>query len=387
MKKRMVYVIAIAAVFLVAISGSFIACDSVPPIGGAETPLKVVFEDAFLIGTALNDAQLYGRDSRGLGLVRTHFNSLTAENEMKWERIQPEPGVYDFEGADRFVEFGEENNMILIGHTLVWHSQTPDWVFEDEDGQPATRELLLERMRDHIHTVVGRYKGRIHGWDVVNEALEEDGTLRESPWYRIIGEDYIQKAFEFAHEADPGAELYYNDYSLENQPKRDGAVRLVRSLLEQGISVTGIGTQGHFLMDWPSLEEIEQTIIAFAELGVDVMVTEMEIDVLPAAFDYQGADISMRADLADHLNPYPDELPIEVQYELAERYKEIFEVFYRHRDSISRVTFWGVTDADSWKNNWPVRGRTNYPLLFNREWMPKPAFFAVVEVAEEMSDE
>jgi len=360
------------------------ACEQTPPANDELYPsLKEVFADAFLMGTALNHAQIYNEDTEGVALTKYHFNAITAENVMKWELIHPEPGIYDFEAADRFVEFGEENDMFIVGHTLVWHSQTPGWVFEDDAGNPLDREALLERMRDHIHTVVGRYKGRVQGWDVVNEALNEDGTYRESPWYRIIGEDYIVKAFEYAREADPNAELYYNDYSLEDPEKLEGAVRLVQYLQENNAPITGIGTQGHYLMDWPSIEEVEKTITDLAALGIDVMVTEMDIDVLPAAFDYQGADIAMRADLADELNPYPDGLPDYMQEELADRYREIFEVFLNHHEVITRVTFWGVTDGNSWKNNWPVRGRTNYPLLFDREWQPKPAFFSVVELAKD----
>jgi endo-1,4-beta-xylanase len=344
--------------------------------------LKAVFDDTFMIGTALNHSQIYGTDARGLELVVHHFNSITPENVTKWELIHPRSGEYDFDAADRFVEFGEKHDMFMVGHTLVWHSQTPRWVFEDDNGDPINRDGLLERMRDHIHTVVGRYKGRIQSWDVVNEALNEDGSLRESPWYRIIGQDYLLKAFEYAREADPDAELYYNDYSLEVPEKRDGAIQLVRYLQEHGAPITGIGTQGHYMLDWPDLDEIEKTITEFAALGIDVMVTELEIDVLPAAFEYQGADISRRADLEDRLNPYVDGLPEEVERELEQRYRDIFEVFVKHSDVMSRVTFWGVTDGDSWKNNWPVRGRTNYPLLFDREWQPKPAFYSIMEIAE-----
>lgn len=343
--------------------------------------LQRVFEDAFLIGAALNPRQFTESDQRGAELVKKHFNTITAENVMKWEVIHPEPGKYDFEAADQFVAFGEANDMFIVGHTLVWHSQTPAWVFEDEAGNPVSRDTLLARMRDHIYTVVGRYKGRVDGWDVVNEALNEDGTLRKSPWMEIIGEDYIALAFQYAHEADPEAELYYNDYSLENPAKRDGAVKLVRDLLNQDITVTGIGTQGHFSLSWPSLEDQAAAIQAFADLGVDVMITELDIDVLPQATRQQIAEISETAELSEGLNPYTEALPDSIQLALAKRYADLFKVYLEHQDAITRVTFWGVTDGDSWKNNWPVRGRTNYPLLFDRDYQPKPAFDAVVQVA------
>ena len=342
--------------------------------------LKEAFEGSFMIGTALNEAHLFGEDMKGVELTKAQFNAITPENVMKWELIHPEPGVYDFEAPDRFVDFGEENGMFMTGHTLVWHSQIPDWVFEDQDGNDLSRDALLERMRDHIHTVVGRYAGRIQSWDVVNEALNEDGSYRETRWYEIIGQDYLLKAFEYAHEADPDAKLYYNDYSLENPEKRAGAVRLVEYLQENETPIHGIGTQGHFSLDWPTLAEAEQTVIDFAALGIDVMVTELDIDVLPPAFDYMGADVNVSAELRDELNPFEEGLPDSVQKELTDRYAELFEVYMKHRDSVSRVTFWGVSDGDSWKNNWPVRGRTNYPLLFDREWQPKPAYHAVIEV-------
>lgn len=342
--------------------------------------LREAYADAFLVGTALNEAQYTGRDPRGNPIIEAQFNAVTPENVMKWESIHPEPGVYDFSGADQFVDYAEANDMFIVGHTLVWHSQTPDWVFEDENGNPLTREALLDRMEDHIQTVVGRYKGRVDGWDVVNEALNEDGTLRDSPWRRIIGDDYVEHAFRFAHAADPDAELYYNDYSLENKPKRDGAVRLVRSVQDAGARVTGIGTQAHVNMEWPTTAQMDSTIRAFAELG-DVMITELEIDVLPSR-NSQTADVGTRETGGDALDPYTDGLPPEMQRRLADRYAELFRVFLDHRDSISRVTFWGVTDGDSWKNNFPIPGRTNHPLLFDRGGNPKAAYEAVVRLPE-----
>jgi endo-1,4-beta-xylanase len=273
--------------------------------------------------------------------------------------------------------------MVVIGHTLVWHSQAPRWIFEDAEGKPVTREVLLARMREHIHTVVGRYKGRIKGWDVVNEALEEDGTLRQTPWLRIIGPDYIAKAFEYAHEADPAAELYYNDYSLENAAKRAGCVRLVKSLLDAGIKVHGIGTQNHMKMRSPTVQQLDSTITAFAALGVKVHVTELDVDVLPAATSNTGADVSLRAAASPATNPYAAGLPDSVQQALAQRYEDIFRVYLKHRNVIDRVTLWGVADGESWLNGWPVRGRTNYPLLFDRQLRPKPAFHRIVALVQQ----
>lgn len=342
--------------------------------------LKDVFQKDFLIGAALNQNQFTGRDQRGLPIITSQFNSITPENVLKWERVHPEPGKYNFDGPDRYVAFGEKQRMFIVGHTLIWHSQTPRWVFEDAKGGPVDRQTLLERMRDHIHTVVGRYKGRIKGWDVVNEALDEDGTLRQTPWMKIIGEEYLVKAFEFAHEADPSAQLYYNDYSLENEAKRKGAIDLIKRLKGRGVPIYAVGLQGHDKMDWPTAQQQSETIVAFASLGVKVNITELDVDVLPRASQHRGADISLNVELRAQLNPYANGLPDSVQQALAKRYAELFAVFVKHRDSIDRVTFWGVTDGDSWLNDWPVRGRTSYPLLFDRTGNPKPAFYAVMNL-------
>jgi endo-1,4-beta-xylanase len=348
-------------------------------VSSAQPALKDVFKQDFLIGAALNPNQFSGRDARGVGIIVNHFNSITPENVLKWESVHPRQNTYSFEGPDAYVAFGEKHHMFIIGHTLVWHNQTPRWVFQDDQGNPVNRETLLNRLREHIHTVVGRYKGRIKGWDVVNEALNEDGTLRPSPWLKIIGEDYLVKAFQFAHEADPDAQLYYNDYSLENEAKRKGAVQLITKLKASGIPVYAIGLQGHDKMDWPTVEQQEATIAAFANLGIKVNITELDIDVLPRAVRSQGAEVTITAENNDQLNPYARGLPDSIQQNLAARYASLFRVFVKYRDVIDRVTFWGVTDGDSWLNNWPVRGRTSYPLLFDRTGQPKPAFYAVTK--------
>ena len=343
--------------------------------------LKDVYKDSFLIGVAINQRQFSEQDARGISIITSQFNSISPENVLKWESVHPQLGKYDFDGPDRYVAFGEKHRMFIIGHVLIWHNQTPRWVFQDDKGNPVDRKTLLARMRDHIQTVVGRYKGRIAGWDVVNEALNEDGTMRQTQWAKIIGEDYIAKAFEFAREADPKAELYYNDYSLENEAKRNGAVELIRKLKDQGIPVTAVGLQGHDKMDWPTVEQQDATISAFGKLGVKVHVTELDVDVLPPAMQNRGADITLNVELQSKLNPYASGLPESVQQALAKRYAELFRVFNKHRHVVDRVTLWGVTDGDSWLNNWPVRGRTSYPLLFDRNGQQKPAFDAVIEAA------
>ena len=354
-------------------------CASTPDAQGAPM-LREAYADAFLVGVALNERQVA---ELGAAPLVAQFNAATPENVMKWERIHPAPGVYDWGGADAFVDFAEAHGLSVTGHTLVWHSQTPDWVFEDEGGAPLSREALLARMERHISAVVGRYRGRVAGWDVVNEALDGsgDGSLRDSPWRRIIGDDYVAHAFRFAHAADPDAALYYNDYALVNPEKRAGAVRLVRGLLDAGVPVTGIGIQGHWSMDWPVPARLDSTIRELAVLG-DVVVSELDIDVLPDPGNAQSADVSRSEEGTSALDPYPDGLPADAQQRLADRYAEVFRVLHRHRNAISRVTFWGLTDGDSWRNDWPVRGRTNHPLLFDRAGRPKPAFDAVMQVAE-----
>jgi len=317
---------------------------------------------------------------RALPIIKSQFNTISPENQLKWQSIHPQPDKYDFDGADRYVAFGEKYGMFVIGHTLVWHNQTPAWVFDDGKGNLVDRDTLLKRMRDHIRTVVGRYKGRIKGWDVVNEAVNADGTLRQSKWLKIIGEDYIAKAFQYAHEADPQAELYYNDYSLEELQKLNGAVRLIKNLKAQGVPISGVGLQGHNNLIFPSMQQQEAAITAFAKLGVRVNITELDINVLPFVSEEEGPRIKLSDDLQPKLNPYTSGLPKSVNEEQAMQFAQLFRVYLKHRDVIDRITFWGVTDGDSWLNNFPVRGRTNYPLLFDREGKAKLSFDTLIAV-------
>jgi endo-1,4-beta-xylanase len=288
--------------------------------------LKDLYANDFLIGGALNDDVVSGKDPNAAVIAARHFSTITPENVMKWMHIHPEPNKYDFAAADRFVDFGLKNNMFIVGHTLVWHWQTPKWVFVDDANNPLTRDALLVRMKDHIFTVVGHYKGRVNGWDVVNEVLDDNGQLRKTKWLKIIGEDYIAKAFEYAHEADPNAELYYNDFSLENPAKRDGCIRLVKDLQSKGIRIDGVGLQAQAWRlppDYPVLKDVEDFIDAVSALGVKVMITEMCIDVLPKAVYQPGADLKLRAELRKEFNPYTKGLPSRMQKKLADRYAEL----------------------------------------------------------------
>lgn len=348
----------------------FVACNNAQ--NAQPETLKDAFKGEFLIGTAMNYRQYTGQDTKSVAMIKKHFNSIVAENCMKSESLQPREGEFFFDNADKFVEFGIQNDMFIVGHALIWHSQIPKWFFVDDKGNDVSPEVLTERMRNHIHTVVTRYKGKVHGWDVVNEAILDDGSFRNSKFYQILGEDYIRLAFQFAHEADPEAELYYNDYSMEHPGKRQGTVNMIRRLQEQGVQIHGVGTQGHMTMDFPTLEAFEQSVIAFAELGVNVMVTELDISVLPFPNRNVGADIANTAEYQLSLNPYADGLPAEVYQRWHQRYADFFRLFVKHQDKISRVTLWGLSDADTWKNDWPIKGRTDYPLLFDRNIEPKP---------------
>jgi endo-1,4-beta-xylanase len=343
--------------------------------------LKDAFKGQFYIGAALNESQIMGKDAKGIALLKEQFNSITPENCMKWERIHPKPNQYNFAMADSYVALGEKYHMFIVGHCMVWHAQVPKWVFEDSLGNQIDREALLKRMHDHILTVMGRYKGRIQGYDVVNEALNEDGTLRKSKWLEIIGDDYIEKAFEYAHEADPNAELYYNDYNIEQPAKREGAVKLIRNLQAKGVKITGVGIQGHYHLDTPSLKDIDESIDTFSKLGIKVMFTELDINVLPRPEHLSGADVSQKFEMQKKFNPFPESLPDSMQQKLANRYADFFKIFEKYK-SVSRVTFWGIDDGQSWLNNWPIFGRTNYPLVFDRNYQPKAAFYSIIKTAK-----
>ena len=345
--------------------------------GTEEPALKEVFKDDFLIGGALNRNLVTGQDPKAAEIAIRQYNTATPENDMKWSNIHPQPNQYNWGPADSFVDFCEKNNMVPIGHCLVWHSQVPRWTFQDDSGNPLTREALLARMREHITTVVGRYKGRVKGWDVVNEALNQDGTLRNSQWFRIISEgkseqqyDHIAKAFEYAHAADPDAELYYNDYSLStDRAKCDGAVAIVKYLKSQGLRIDGVGMQLHGGLTYPKVEDLEYAITTLAATGVKVMVTEL--DIRTQARGYRGADVGRinRQSTED-----PEAAAAQTQKKLADKYAEIFSVLLKHKKEITRVTFWGVYDKTSW-----IGGS---PLLFDRNYQPKQAFDAVIEVAK-----
>ena len=394
----------------------------------APTTLKDAFKEHFAVGTAVNRSMVTGsvafrrsaeQNASDIVLLKQQFNQITAENDMKWQLIHPRAGVdgYDFGPTDAFVNFGQSNQMYVVGHTLVWHSQTPNWVFAGTNPPPVTtniapvaaantnvpgtnrfgrgrfgpgfgggfgsyngprasRDELLERMREHIHTVVGRYKGRIKSWDVVNEAIADGpGTnvLRNSLWLEIIGPDYIARAFQYAHEADPGAILRYNDYGLENPAKRKKLITLIRSLQRQKVPVHAIGSQAHVNVS-TSFETMDQALAEMATLGLPIHITELDVNSAAGGQRGLGADISANASTTE------GGLVHDADKKLADAYAGIFRAFVKHNKSVEVVTFWGVNDAVSWR----ARGK---PLLFDGGNQPKPAFDAVMAEAKKTADD
>jgi endo-1,4-beta-xylanase len=350
----------------------------------AEAPrpagLAAAWQKAFRIGVAVSNQTLDQQTPAHLDVIAREFNSVTAENAMKWGEIRPDGVNWRWERADRLVDFAAQHGMHVLGHTLVWHSQVPRGLFTDAAGAPLTRAALLGRMEEHINTLVGRYKGRVHTWDVVNEAIDEGNGWRKSQWQRIIGDDYMEQAFRMARKADPAAKLLYNDYNEHNPQKRAFQVRVIRDYLDRGVPIDGVGLQGHLGLGYPDLTEWERSIAAYAEMGLEVHVTELDVDVLPNP-NQPTAEISARSAYTSGNDPWPQGLPEDVQQRLADRYEQIFRILLRYRERVERVTFWGLHDGMSWKNGFPIAGRTNYPLLFDRELKPKPAYHRLMQLA------
>ena len=358
----------------------------------AQATLKDGYANEFLIGTimpgGLDPDATFTDDPIELGVVARDFNALTAENCMKPMFMQPNEGEYFFKASDYCVDFAEANSMALVGHTLVWHAMTADWFFKDEAGQLPSRELMLERMRTHIDTVVGRYKGRIPYWDVVNEAVLYQGAgnsavFRESPWFKAIGEDYIELAFRHTHAVDPDAKLYYNDYNMTKKEKVDFVLEMVSEMRAKGVPIHGVGMQGHWMLEWPSLSDIEYALRTFADAGIPVSITELDITVLPDPPSHSGANVTDNVEYAEKYNPYSQSIPDEVLEKQADRYQEIFELFLKYKSNIERVSFWGTSDSQSWKNSYPMKGRTDYPLLFDRKFNSKPAYHSLLKLSNE----
>lgn len=351
--------------------------------------LKAAYETTFLMGCAVNEEVSSGEDIISQKIILEQFNTITPENVMKVEVINPEPGIYNFKPADEYVAFGQENNLFTIGHTLVWHNQTPAWFFQDKNGNPNTPKVQIERLREYIKKVAGRYAGKVQAWDVVNEVIGDDGLYRkETAWVKSVesGDELVKNAFKFASEYAPNTELYYNDFNAWRPEKRDGIMRMVRMLQKEKIRIDGVGIQAHWGLNYPKTEYIESLIDSIHSLGVKVMITELDVDVLPLTREGQIIGSGMLhpqfqlEEFKTFLDPYPKGLPEAQQKALADRYAELFDIFYKKRDKINRVTVWGLHDGMSWKNDYPIDKRMNYPLLFDRNKNPKLAFKAVLNV-------
>jgi endo-1,4-beta-xylanase len=357
----------------VALSVTFIYCSSSKKAttSTATPTLREAYKNDFLIGTALNTQQIEEKDTSAAKLVPVQFNAATPENIMKAEIIHPQWDKYNFDLADKMIEYGKKHNIRINGHTLVWHSQLPAFARNIKDV-----DSFKTFFNDHITTIASRYNGKIYSWDVVNEALNEDGTMRKSVFLDKLGDDFVTEAFRIAQKAAPNTELYYNDYNIEQPKKRAGAIAIIKKIQAAGVRIDGVGIQGHWHVNKIPLKDIEESILEFSALGIKVMFTELDIEVLQRNF--QGADVSQRVASNPALNPYVNGLPDSVQLQLANDYESLFKLFLKHKDKVTRVTFWGVADGNSWLNGWPVRGRTNYPLLFDRQYKPKPAYYKVI---------
>ena len=357
----------------IALSLVCLALFSQPAI--AQKGLKDYYQDYFPIGVSVMPRELSGPDS---ALILQQFNSLTPENSMKLGPIHPEENRYNWNAADSIVAFAQAHGMRVRGHNLCWHENTPAWLFKDAQGGQVTKEVLLQRLKDHITTVVSRYKGKIYAWDVVNEAVDDDSTkfLRNSPWYRICGEEFIAKSFEYAHAADPSAQLFYNEYNTERPEKRERIYRLLKQLVEAGVPINGVGIQGHWSIYEPSEKDLRDAIERFSSLGLKVQITELDISIYP----WEKNRRARRPDEQDALTP-------ELEQRQAEQYKKVFAIFREfappasspQKRIITGVTFWNVTDRHTWLDQYPVPGRKNYPLLFDTEGRPKKAYWSVVD--------
>jgi len=345
----------------------------------AQKTLAEATKGKFLFGVAVNMQQVNGINPIESDLIAKEFSAIVPENCMKPQPIHPEENRYEWTAADKFVAFGEKNKQVVTGHCLMWHSQIGRWFFVDDSGKDVSPEVLKERMRQHIHAVVGRYKGRIKGWDVVNEAFEDNGTYRNSKFYRILGKDFIKYAFHFAHEADPNAELYYNDYNVETPAKCDAIVEMVKELKSAGCRIDAVGSQAHMHMDDPTLDETETSFKKLKAVGVKILITEWDISILPSPFS--GANISDNFNYSKEMDPYRKSVPDSIQLKWNKRILDMFGLFLKYEDVIDRVTVWGLNDNVTWLNGFPIRGRKDYPLLFDRKNQRKSVVDEMIKMA------
>ena len=360
-----------------------------------EIGLSDLYKDYFLLGSIYHGSILGNKEvnkylDNELIINSKEFNAITPENCMKPLFLLDIQGNYDFKESDKFVDFAIKNNLTIVGHTLVWKNSAPEWFFEDDSGNPVSREILINRLQEYIKTVVSRYKGKITYWDVVNEAVDvfksKDGysyaALKSTPWYDIIGEDYIKIAFQAAHEADPSCKLLYNDYNMYQKEKTDFIIKMILKLRSEGVPIHGIGSQGHMFLNHPSIDQVKYWLSEISNANIPLHITELDVSVLPNAWKHRGASVEDSYDLAAEYNPFPNSLPTNKLKQQAKRYKSLFKLFLKYSNVIERVTFWGVWDGNSWRNYLPMKGRTDYPLLFDRNFKPKPAYFILRDLVE-----
>jgi endo-1,4-beta-xylanase len=347
----------------------------------ASASLQAKFGSRFVVGVALGGRVPDDYSPAERRLILEQFGGVTPENCMKMTEIQPREGEFHFEQADALVDFARKHGLQVVGHTLVWakDERTPAWVFRDGD-KPASRELVLARMRKHIHTVVSRFRGKIPSWDVVNEVLDDgEPYLRPSSWLSIVGPEFVEKAFEWTHEADPDAVLVYNDYNVEQPRKREKFLRLIRELKEKGAPLGAVGIQGHWEVDRIPSRDIVALLDAMKGLGLKVMVSELDLGLVPRGRWW--AEGGKFRDEISKTNPLANGPPPELLERQARQYAELFQLFCDHSESIGRVTFWDLHDGRSWLNYFPWR-HAEYPLLFDRQARPKPAFESVMRVRQ-----
>ncbi|GGI50602.1 beta-xylanase [Mucilaginibacter galii] len=328
--------------------------------------LKDYYKKYFYMGVAVAPRHLSGPQAE---LILEQYNSLTPENAMKMGPIHPREDQYFWRDADSIVNFAQHHGLRVRGHNLCWHEQTPDWLFKDSTGKQVTKEVLLKRLHDHIFTVVKRYQGKIYAWDVVNEAIDDDpkNFLRNSLWYQICGEDFIVKAFEYAHEADPKAILFYNDYNTERPEKMERVYKLMKKLVDAKVPVNAVGLQAHWSLEEPSAAELRNTIQKFASLGLKVQITELDISIYP----WEKERRALRPGEKGEYTP-------ELEKRQIAKYKEVFEVLRQFKGTVTGVTFWNISDQYTWLDEYPVRGRKNFPLLFDTNLKPKNAYYEVI---------
>ena len=356
-----------------------IGCNNILSENSNETrSLSNHFKNHFHIGAAINENTILGNDNKSKEIVVSEFNSITPENSLKWMFIQPLPGKFDFKVSDKYVNIGSKNGMYTVGHALIWHAQLAEFMQNINN-----KDETLFHVKNHINTLMNRYKGKIDAWDVVNEAFEEDGSFRESVFYKNLGKNYIEDVFVLAAKVDPEVDLIYNDYNLYKSEKRLAVINMVNKFKANGTKIDGVGVQAHWDLNTPSINEIENIILDFHETGILVSFTELDISVLPNPWEMVGAEVNQNFSKFEgdpKMNPYPNGLPNNIQDKLAKRYEDIFKLFLKHSDKINRVTFWGVIDKYSWLNDWPIKGRTNYPLLFDKDYKSKKAYYKLLEL-------